>query len=644
MAVLDQPPAQFEFATFNSLKIDSQGPKPAKVPFLFIVKTPESDALSRSTTRSAAASINSHAQRWAQEVTTSQNSKGEGSRRETDTLTFEKCMMRCRVSRLLDDPSKPTKGKRAGTGRRASKSTEKRSRKPTPQPSDDGCSTERKGSLSSQGSDLPLQTGSVEDETLNAQEPVISPSALSLHSALPPFQCTSIPIDSDVQMILQYFLSVSLQSTQQRDDSKTPLDGATVHAFSTVNNIIQGCMCNSMHMYSLLAATSSRMRRVSDVSFRADNGPEIYLYKALQCMRMLFDTSIDLVFEDRQIILDILQLSMCAWYMDHHEESRTHFNVLKHFWKVIVPGQSTLDQFIYDSLSYNSIFLESETVAEVYQFASLGSDLETTRDGEIYSSQPEESMQPHLRSPCSALSLALEQAGFSPDLKSVVQDIPSVLILHAHISRLSNPKSSELYQLRTKSRFLVLRLLEHPSYGGELCCRLALVILFLSISEKTNLLLNKEGSRTPLREPKFPIDPALITHRLRCQLQYEIFLPANENSSSALTQVGINEAAALGSATQPPPPSARHTWTGRSDPLLLWILVTGFYASRSRRVSGMDKNNGQYNWFWTRIRALMELMGIATKSQLKEVIRSFVYVDGIGMLDDEKLGRPFVKT
>ncbi|EXJ59302.1 uncharacterized protein A1O5_12183 [Cladophialophora psammophila CBS 110553] len=63
MAVIDQAPAQFEFATFNGIKVGAQRTASTKGPFLFIIKTPTSGTLSHSTTRSAAASINSHAQR-----------------------------------------------------------------------------------------------------------------------------------------------------------------------------------------------------------------------------------------------------------------------------------------------------------------------------------------------------------------------------------------------------------------------------------------------------------------------------------------------------------------------------------------------------------------------------------------------------
>ena len=99
-----QLPAQIEFAHLTSLQLDTQRSTSNKGPFLFVVKTPTSGVLSRSTSRSAAASINSHAQRWVQEAVPPQTREATDIANHVthvEPLPFKQCVMRCRVDQLL---------------------------------------------------------------------------------------------------------------------------------------------------------------------------------------------------------------------------------------------------------------------------------------------------------------------------------------------------------------------------------------------------------------------------------------------------------------------------------------------------------------------------------------------------------------
>ena len=611
MAIIDESPAQFEFATFNSLKIDAHRPASSKAPFLFIVKTPASDTLSRSTTRSAAASINSHAQRWAQEVAFIQSSNGPAVRRETDDLAFEKCMMRCRVSRLLEDSNKPLKARRSGAGRKASRIGERRSRRSTPQLLEQAGMTNEKDS-STIPEAMAARSPFVEETPLKERLQTSSTPApdLSGYSALDPFDSAPLSKNSDVQPVLQYYLSFALLSTPKGDDGQRPPDGAVTRHFSSINAIIQGCMHKNVHMYALLAATTSRMRRVSGVSFRADNGPEIYLHKALQCLRILLGTKNQSAVEDRQIVLDIYYLSVCGWYQANYAESKTHFNVLKYFWKTLTPGQSILDQYIYDLLSYNTIFLEAD-VTKASSLPTSDSLCDVARNETICSPFAWTAQQERH---CSALNLVLEQAAYSPDLRDAVQDLSHLLLLFSSITDRFGLGSRETDWVRSKSKSLVLRLLELPSYGGELCCRLTLVILLRYIYKAT---LSQTQSKT---ESEVSVDPILVIQRLKRQLQYEILLPSNEISPAMLVSESANSSN-YSDLTQ--------IWTGKSNLLLLWILITGMLGAR------LTKQKVEYRWFWARAKPLLRLLGISTLGQAGKVLRSFVLVEE--MLADQAI-------
>ncbi|EXJ70886.1 uncharacterized protein A1O5_05878 [Cladophialophora psammophila CBS 110553] len=621
MAVVDPIPAQFEFATFNSIKVGSQGAASSKAPFLFIVKTPTSGALSRSTTRSAAASINSHAQRWAQEVATSKTLSGSGVPRQTDTLLFEKCLTRCRVSRLLDEPNKPSRGRRSANAKQTSHTTRKRSTKPQQLPSESLCAMTGQDLSPSPESESQRQQDSSEDEYLDDEviQQLVTRSSGSFHNAaVDPFDCTAGTIDSDMVPILEYYLFFALLSRPRDNDGQRPTDAPFARHFASIDAIIQGCMRKSVHMYALLAATASRMRRVSGVSFHADNGPEIYLDKALQCLRLLLDSQS--AAEDRQIIVDIYYLSVCGWYMENYGESQTHFNVLKHFWKTLAPGQSTLDQYVHDMLSYNAIFLESDATNLAELVATPELLCPSTGSGTIYQSDTWHPNRICSDRHFSAFSAALEQTRYSPDLKDLIEELPSLLQLYDHLLRNPDFIGPETDWVHSKSKFLVLRLLELPSYGSELCCRLSLVLLLQRISQSTLARLHSTdcSSSAPDKHPL--IDPALITQRLRRELQYEILQPSNEIPSVVDTPPQSND-------------EAHVIWTGKSNHLLLWILITGLSGARS------TDQEDEHQWFLARAVPSMRLLGIETMGRLEELARSFVWVEGL--LEDQAFEEVF---
>ncbi|KIW77341.1 hypothetical protein Z517_09787 [Fonsecaea pedrosoi CBS 271.37] len=620
MAVLDQTPAQFEFATFNSVKVGTPGAASNKAPFLFIVKTPASGALSRSTTRSAAASINSHAQRWAQEVASSKAVGGSSTQRQTDTLLFEQCLTKCRVSRLLDDPTKPSKGRRSANAKQITHIPTRRVRKTKRGVSESRSPRTDKGSSASPEAESRRQQDFSEDEYLDneAVQSLLGPSpGPSQKSVVDPFDYTAGTIDSDALPILQYYLSFALLSTPQRDDGQRPRDTALGQYFSSIHAIIQGCMQKNVHMYALLAATASRMRRVSGISFHADNGPELYLHKALHCLRLLLDSQS--AAEDRQIILDIYYLSVCGWYMGNYEESKTHFNILKHFWKTLTPQQSTLDQYIYDLLSHNAVFLGSD-VADPAKSATTPELLCPSVSSEkISKSLSWQSNRVSSSQHCSAFPEALEQSTYSPELKHVVRELPSLLRLFDHFLQYPDFIGPEVDWVLSKSKFLILRLLENPSYGVELCCRLALVLLLQHLSQTTlaKFHCTDESIYSSSAPEKGPItDAAVISKRLKRQLQYEILQPSTKSPS------GLDNASRASGETHV-------AWSGKSDHLLLWIVITGFIGTRN------TDQKDECRWFRTRTVSLMRVLGIGTTKLLKDLMKSFVWAEG--MLDDEAL-------
>lgn len=618
-----QNSTRFEFARFNKVHQSPQQPTSSKSPFLFIVKTPDSGALSRSTTRSAAANINSHAQRWAQETALTQD-VNKPLTAHLETLHFEDCLTRCRVDRLLADESSSL-GRKQFNGRKvAGQSTAKR----------------RKTSNAPFGTP---STGTGDDRSTPPQsapcpQSLVRTPHLSALSKIGPLDCVSLPIDNDVQQVLQYYLSFVLLSNEDNEGStRTVTNGGLVRHRSNIDAIVHGCMRERVHMYALLAATASRMRLVSGITFQPGKGPEFYLHKAIQYLRVLL--SGHSVSQDRQLILDIYYLSVCEFYMGSYEACRTHFNVLRHFWKSLAPRSSAVDQYIYDMLNYNGAFLSLESTARPMSGAG-GEGVPLSTRQEIQLPFPtRQSSEPCRYGDCSAFAAALECTTYSQDFKDIVQQLSPLLRLHASLDRAAEIR--ERRGLRSTSMSLILRLLDLPSYGTELCCRLALVLILEHLHESMmtthpcndddddddnndNNKNNKNNSKYHGPNTKeIPTNTSLLTGRLRRQLQYEILRPSNEIPLHPGTSPSCSSTSTTISTSSPPPapdPSVE-LWTGKSEPLLLWILTTGLFAAR--RCELTDESQ----WFAARARALTRFLNIHTPETLHKLLSSFVCVD-----------------
>ena len=596
-----------EFAHFTSLQLGPQRPSPNKGSFLFVVKTPKSDLLSRSTSRSAAASINSHAQRWAQEAALSNTRQPSGSDdcpSHTETLSFDKCVTRYRLDRLVNSDNRPPKPRRR--------------RVKTPQ-------AKLQSSIVTQSSQPATVSGktcttSSDSETkanaIMGPRPVTWPPSIirfptspSFDPLIPASLPRDLPRDGNADSVLQYYLSFVLLSMPQKD-CLTPSRTITHHS-SIIRAIVQGCMQEEVHLYSLLAATASRMRLVSGVRFRADNGPESYLGKAMQKLRGMLNT--ELTRKDRQLILDIYYLSVCEWYLGNYEAADTHFKFVKTFWKSLEPDLSTIDNYLHDMLAYMGGFVSpvqkfepprSSFPLSVHPFALSAPCLQTSGPGCVEAG-------------CSSFPNALEAVTYSNDLKQIIRDLVSIPGIFQHLRQRfhhGESLSPETGWFQWRCRGLTHRLLSPPSYGNELCCRLALALVLAHMSQvvETNIacIVSEMYSSTS--------ESTLWVRRLRRQLQYEILLPCNEINPKALLQ----SPSQVSSSSLPPPNPLTPLdpiWTGKSHELLLWILLTGLFFA-GKRTDLQDEKS----WFEPRVRALLTGLAIEDKAQLSALMDSFL--------------------
>lgn len=667
--------SQFEHSPFGSFQFDGPRPAPPNTSFLFVVKTPDSGVLSRSSTRSAAASINSHAQRWAQENGTAkenqplQNAAAPGVNSD---LRFESCVTRCRIDRLGMPEGKASKSKRPTVFSDAKSSPKsllvQRAKGITLSESPTAISSKKHKSSNPPRSRLVLQPPSKPDQ-IPSTDPTFDLSTAK--PVLNRIRIPSVSLDSNAQSVLQYYLSFVLLSTADAAQSTTPQSSNLNTHSSIIKAIVQGCLQEKIHLYALLAATASRMKRVSGVHFTADHGPESYLSKAIQCLRTLL--TVETASSDRQIILDIYYLSVCEWYLGSYDAANTHFVFLKHLLRSLPRGFSEFDQYVSDMLCYDDSWLGRNPIryrlgpAKEGPSASLPSAFPSTSRSSFTScrSLPPE---PWHRSCnyknivaneccCSAFTLALQGPTYSQDLRNTVQGLPPVITifeqLNLHTPEKAKSTSAVADQVVASCTKVAQRLLENPSYGNELCCRLALVlILRYMVRIAAGTSYNND-----------PTESKLALQRLRRQLQYEILLPSNEISLSSNksgisghtkshSQQDDSPESTTSFSSSPIPPTAASSlphskiWTGHSNELLLWILVTGLFAARQQsacqfansksEVGDLDDSD-EVHWFGTRATALMQFLDITSQDRLKDLMVSFLCLDE--MLCDDVLTR-----
>jgi hypothetical protein len=97
----------------------------------------------------------------------------------------------------------------------------------------------------------------------------------------------------------------------------------------TINAIIQGCLHNRMHMFSLLSASTGYLKFVLKAQLDKIDTPEYCTGKALQYLRYYFSSDPNTII-DELVIFDLMALSAFERYVGNPEGARTHFGMVQH--------------------------------------------------------------------------------------------------------------------------------------------------------------------------------------------------------------------------------------------------------------------------------------------------------------------------
>jgi hypothetical protein len=170
-----------------------------------------------------------------------------------------------------------------------------------------------------------------------AQNPKVKACIWSEGNYLDPFSSTRIPVDPGILRMLQYFTFTWKPFTCSCEvDTHLCMFPSEVHVAKTkqqpsaniesINNVVQKCLNNKMHMYALLASCSGRMKHVDHQEIPGIATPESYLAKAIHTLR---GHLIDTPEVDHEIIRNIFFMFTCEFYTRNLDCAEQYLRILR---------------------------------------------------------------------------------------------------------------------------------------------------------------------------------------------------------------------------------------------------------------------------------------------------------------------------
>lgn len=157
--------------------------------------------------------------------------------------------------------------------------------------------------------------------SLTSRSAQLSRAAGFRGEAVDPFNVTKTELDPLVLQLLHYYIHVLVPSKWHVDyQSNQKL--ARIEAAS--KNVIQGCLANQLHMFSLLASMASRMQNLEHWSTAPPT--DVYIHKALVALRRYLDAQPFRI--EMQVFYDMFFLCTAEAYRYNLAASMTHLRAI----------------------------------------------------------------------------------------------------------------------------------------------------------------------------------------------------------------------------------------------------------------------------------------------------------------------------
>jgi hypothetical protein len=308
-----------------------------------------------------------------------------------------------------------------------------------------------------------------------------------------PFSVTAVPIGKEIQSILEYYLALSIPATYKaetlpEDQCKSSL--SLMHRHSpAVREVVHGALFNEMHMYALLTATAGRMKYLSRVNLPKNSSAEIFMQKAIVCLRVYLKSYSDTL-ADKQVIMDVFFLCVCEWYLQNYDAALKHLRAVGYMMESL-DLTSKFDQYIQETVCYNDVFLSIETsTPPIFPLTWDAPPLTAVRWIQMYT---ELSTFTEFCLMGTGFTGVLSQDVFSPAMEA----LPTELMIWIDVAQYTwickTATKADAEWMSRKGKAMLHRLLSIPAISPkditvplsrrkEECCRFVLIILLSYIS------------------------------------------------------------------------------------------------------------------------------------------------------------------
>jgi hypothetical protein len=416
-------------------------------------------------------------------------------------------------------------------------------------------------------------------------------------SPVDPFKSSSIPITSEVFGVLRYFtesfLAAAIQTQVQNVLSPTKLL-TTEHIAS--RRIVQGCVADDRHMYSVLAMTSHQIKYLIGQKLPRMDRPEFYMAKAIEGMRRTLRED-DMEALGQQAVLDITLMGTAEAYVENFKGALAHYRI----GLVIAEkmgGFAKIEPFIREMCRIGDLFISSLTLLPPI-FGLVGDP------GEIPGGLREEieRIQPQRRMGVSFLD---HDDLWDSAMLSVIHDMLDVVQAVQFLWAFPDADVSldDRDWVLQRSHALTHKLLSMvpaapPTTVREAiqeCCRLSFVLWLFYVLAGTTGIPSEPGRLKRVRTPNTE-----HTRRLKKSVELADGFDADEKR-----------------------------W-GQYDELLMWVLAFGTLANKTEGC-----------WFAVELRREAKGRGIYTYDSLAAVIRGYLSLDRLEVLSRRKIARGLI--
>lgn len=397
--------------------------------------------------------------------------------------------------------------------------------------------------------------------------------------AVDPFDSTATRIDSWTHNVVHYYIN-KLTPDCFIAESR-PSCPAPGQFRSAINARIQACLSSELHMFSLMASCSSRMRRFECVTSQSkETSPEYFVDKAVKALRQHLETKPTTI--NSFIFLDILSLSVAETFMHNHKAAATHLLLIQRL-SAHMGGLKEFDPFLREMFSIGDVNLAIE--ADSVPILSLEwsewkqESLPAKRMAEISKLAQIDYSLPALEP---GILLGWDKTYFSVTILSIVADLAAYLQAAQYIWNQPHSMPGDRKWIFLRGSGIIHRLLSlkgmaeytSPQPEVEECCRIALLIL----------------------------SHGVVGHA-RARQFMKVWAP---RTKAALLRSNCQERKLAG-----------NPWSARPE-IFVWVLSVGFYVAEGTE---------EADWFLIELTKAVAILGDSPRSAYNRFLQAFFFLE-----------------